>query len=111
MTIQFLVEGNGFESAARELAALDGMDDKVELVRGDPTQKEPVLLTVAAIVSITAGSAALVEQIMKWRRRWQGRPDCPHQMLMLVDGRRLALETLDEETLARRLAPVDELDD
>ncbi|MGW4028389.1 hypothetical protein ACWEFL_03560 [Streptomyces sp. NPDC004838] len=111
MTVRILVEGNGFQSAAAELAALDGVHDDVEPVPGDPTVKEPVLVTVAAIVGITAGSAALAEQIMRWWKRWKGRPDRPDRVVVIIDGRRTSLDSLDEAALARLLAPPPELDD
>lgn len=106
MTVQILIEGNGFEPAARELAALPGFHDDIELIPGDPTNKEPVLLTIGAIVGIAAGSAALAEQIMRWWRRWKGRPDCPERIVLVVEGRRLSIDSLDENAL-RRLASAD----
>ncbi|MFI6283414.1 hypothetical protein ACIBCM_01445 [Streptomyces sp. NPDC051018] len=112
MTVRILVEGNGFHRAAEDLAALPGVHDDVELLTADPTNKEPVLVTVAAVVGIAAGSAALAEQIMRWWKRWKGRPDRPDRVVMvLVDGRRIALDSLDEAALARLLAPPPEQDD
>ena len=105
------MEGNGFDRAARKLAALPGVDDEVELIPGDPTAKEPVLVTIGAIVGIAAGSAALAEQIVKWWGRWKGRPDRPERVIVIIDDHRTAFQSLDEAELTRLFTAPAELDD
>ncbi|MGX2993597.1 hypothetical protein JNUCC64_04760 [Streptomyces sp. JNUCC 64] len=111
VAIRILIEGTAAERAARELAALDGVDDTVRILPVDPTLREPVLMTVAAVVGIVAGSAALAEQITRWWGRWRGRPDAPVRVVVIVDGRRVPLRELDGPALERLLAPPSEPED
>jgi hypothetical protein len=105
MRVQLLIEGEGAWPAARALAELPGLEVEVTAVDGPtPAKSVATLSVVATIVGFASGAASLADTIIRWRHRWSER-DTHHveRVVLVADGRRAALDSLDAADLTELL--------
>lgn len=105
MSVQLLIEGDGALPAARALAALPGLDVEVAAVDGTaPAKSAATLSVVATIVGFASGVTSLADTIIRWRHRWSERDtDHVERVVLVADGRRTPLDSVDAADLAELL--------
>jgi hypothetical protein len=119
MTIALQIEGPGANQAAGSLARIPGLSISVETA--DELGKEKDLLTtataIATIIGAAGGVATIADQILSWRDRWAKarRPSRADQgddgpqvekIVLVIEERRVLLDDVSAETLARALRRV-----
>lgn len=98
--IHLVIEGEDAIAATDALLAIPGISGNYD-VSSEATEREPILTTVATIVSIFGGTLAIAEQIRKWYHEYKAKQSGKKIAKALIvgrNGRRLLLEdaTLEE---------------
>ncbi len=104
--IQIAIEGRDAVEATKELMESPGLSGTWEAP--SETTREATLAAVAAIVGITAGAAAVAEQIRRWYKEWRtGKPGKSiEKAVLIVDEKRILLEGASVDDIQQILATV-----
>ncbi|MEH2347937.1 MAG: hypothetical protein V7K55_08025 [Nostoc sp.] len=98
--IQLAIAGEDAIAATEALLAIPGISGNYT-VSSDTQEREPVVTTVATIISIVGGGIAIAEQIRKWYQEYQAKQSGKKIEKVLIvgrNGRRLLLKdaTIEE---------------
>lgn len=99
--IHLVIEGEDAIAATEVLLAIPDISGNYE-VSSEATEREPILTTVAAIVSIVGGTTSIAEQIRKWYHEYKAKQSGRRIAKALIvgrNGRRLLLEDATVEEI------------
>lgn len=106
MALEFIIEGPGAPAAASALVDTSGVEGRWEEL---PTEGEKELITLAAIatiVGLVGGALEIAERLRAWHKEWSTRDSSTRVekvVLIRPDGRRMSLEGLSTDELAKLL--------
>ncbi len=102
--IRLLIEGAGAAEAAEDLMVVPGVAIETVELRSTEAHKNLDAATVVAIITAIVGSAVTVaDHIIRWRREHLANRTKVERVVIVWNGRRVNLDKLDAEELARLL--------
>ena len=104
MGTRLLIEGAGAADAVEDLMAVPGVTIETEKPRSTEAHKNLDAAAVVAIITAIVGSVVTVaDHIVRWRREHRANRTEVERVVIVRNGRRVNLDELDAEELARLL--------